>query len=106
MAVWMMLNVMALAVAPLGVLENRKFFLSMTKGLILRSAMLLLISKRPSFRYNNAYHSPTSNPNRKMIILRSCFSPNHLVNDTYIALDNSHNLIRYVDIHIVRYRNS
>ena len=53
MAVWMMLNVTALAVAPLGVLENRKFFLSITKGLMLRSAMLLLISRRPSFRYSD-----------------------------------------------------
>ena len=30
-AVWMMLNVTALAVAPFGVLENRKFFLSITE---------------------------------------------------------------------------
>lgn len=38
------LNITALPTAPLGVLANRKFFRSMTKGLILRSARLLDIS--------------------------------------------------------------
>lgn len=45
-AVWMMMNVTALAVAPFGVLENRKFFLSITKGLMLRSAMLVFCYKK------------------------------------------------------------
>ena len=40
----------ALVIAPLGVLANRKFFLPRTKGLMLRSARLLLISSLPSSR--------------------------------------------------------
>ena len=49
-AVWITLNIIALPVAPFGVLVNRKFFRSMTNGLILRSALLLEISNLPSFR--------------------------------------------------------
>lgn len=44
------LNITALPLAPLGVLANRKFFQSITKGLILRSARLLEISSLPPFR--------------------------------------------------------
>ena len=47
----MMLNITALAVAPFGVLANRKFLRSMTKGLMLRSARLLLISRRGGTLY-------------------------------------------------------
>ena len=43
-------SIIALPLAPLGVLANRKFFRSITKGLILRSARLLEISSLPSFR--------------------------------------------------------
>ena len=50
MAVWIRLNIIALPVAPFGVLANRKFFRSMTKGLMLLSARLLDISSLPSFR--------------------------------------------------------
>ena len=37
-----------------GCIGKRKFFRSITKGLILRSARLLLISRRPSFRYSDS----------------------------------------------------
>ncbi len=36
----------------------------------------------------------------------STFSPYHLINDTNIRLDNSHYLITYIGIHIVRNRYS
>ena len=49
-AVSIMLKMIALPCAPPGVLANRKFFLSMTNGFILRSARLLLISSLPSSR--------------------------------------------------------
>jgi hypothetical protein len=73
-----------------------------------KNAFYTLVKIRLDFIYwyNNAYHSLTSNPNRKMIILRSCFPPHHLVYDTNIALNDPDHLIRYVDILIVRYRDS
>ncbi len=46
-----MLNIMALHLAPLAVLANKKFFLPITKGLMLRSERLSLTSRRPSGRY-------------------------------------------------------
>ena len=54
--------------------------------------------------YNNAYHSLTSNPNRKMIILRSCFPPYHLVYDTNIALNDPDHFGTDIGIRIVRNR--
>ena len=42
---------LALACALPGVLANSQFFLPITKGLMLRSARLLLSSRRPSSRY-------------------------------------------------------
>ena len=50
-----MLYNLALAVAPLAVLANKKFFLPITKGLIALSAALLSISSDPS---NNTFFSP------------------------------------------------
>ena len=47
--------IMELDLAPLSVLENKKFFLPMTKGLILLSALLLEISRRPSRRKRSRY---------------------------------------------------
>lgn len=44
------LKITALPLALPGVLANRKFFRSMTKGFMLRSARLLLSSSLPSFR--------------------------------------------------------
>lgn len=44
------LKVIALALAPLGLSTNKKFFRAMTKGLIERSLLLLSISSRPSKR--------------------------------------------------------
>ena len=49
-AAWITLNIIELPVAPFGVLANRKFFRSMTNGLILRSALLLEIPNLPLFR--------------------------------------------------------
>ena len=49
-----MLYNLALAVAPLAVLANKKFFLPITKGLIALSAALLSISSDPS---NNTFFS-------------------------------------------------
>lgn len=49
------LKMIALPCAPPGVLANRKFFLSMTNGLMLLSARLLLISSLPSSRYAVRY---------------------------------------------------
>jgi len=42
---------MALDLAPTGVFENNQFFLPITKGLILCSARLLLISSHLSVKY-------------------------------------------------------
>ena len=50
-----MLYNLALAVEPLAVLANKKFFLPITKGLIALSAALLSISSDPS---NNTFFSP------------------------------------------------
>ena len=50
-AVSIILKITALPCAPFGVLANRKFFLSITNGLMLRSARLLDISNLPSSRY-------------------------------------------------------
>jgi hypothetical protein len=44
-----------LAVAPLAVLANKKFFLPITKGLIALSAALLSTSREPS---NNTFFNP------------------------------------------------
>jgi hypothetical protein len=43
-----MLYIVALALAPFGVLENSQFFLPKTNGFIDRSAPLLSISNEPS----------------------------------------------------------
>jgi len=51
----MMENIMALALAPLGVFAKRKFLRPMTKGLMGRSARLLDISSLPSRRYRSKY---------------------------------------------------
>ena len=55
LAVSIMLYNLALAVAPLAVLANKKFFLPITKGLIALSAALLSISNDTS---NNTFFSP------------------------------------------------
>lgn len=69
-----MLNITALAVAPFGVFAKRKFFLSMTKGLMLRSARLLLISRRPSFRYGRALRTGLAAATGDVIIFGDCDS--------------------------------
>jgi hypothetical protein len=50
LAVSTILYIVALAFAPRAVAENKKFFLPITKGFILLSALLLLSSVLPSRR--------------------------------------------------------
>ena len=66
-----MLNMTALEVAPLGVLANRKFFRSITKGLMLRSAIypymsiIRRTSYSPIYSREEELHPDRIGPRRK-----------------------------------------
>ena len=59
-AVSIRLKITALPFAPLAVLANRKFLREITKGLMLRSARLLLSSMRPTVNFTASAPSARS----------------------------------------------